>query len=297
MSQPVSYYHFTLRAEDATVEMMRSKLVAVADQWVFQLELGETGYRHYQGQIHLKKKSRITTLKKVLGMDTIHLSPTSKTNTEDWSYASKQDTRVDGPWTSEDLPIPSDIQAIKMLLPWQNDVLTYPSDGRKVLVVLDQVGNIGKSTLVRFMECRKLGCWIPALGSYKELMGFAISFPPARLYIIDMPRALISSLSKKDIHGLWSAIETLKDGIQFDIRYKGRKRIIERPTVVVFTNEMPDLNMLSFDRWDFREVQDKQLVSRNCVATIPVVPSVTSLVDVLAIIPVVPNAEIPDYVK
>lgn len=46
------------------------------------------------------------------------------------------------------------------------------------------------------------------------------------------------------------ALETLKDGYAFDIRYKFTDKQFKTPHVLVLCNKLPPRDMLGVDRWD-----------------------------------------------
>lgn len=64
---------------------------------VYQKERGENGTLHIQGYLELKKRTRFSTVKKLLG-DRAHLEPRRGTSTQARDYCMKEDTRVSGPW-------------------------------------------------------------------------------------------------------------------------------------------------------------------------------------------------------
>lgn len=62
---------------------------------------------------------------------------------------------------------------------------------------------------------------------------------------MDMPRAM-----KKDkLGGMYSAIETIKDGYAWDDRYQFKEKAFDSPNIWIFTNTAPDMDLLSRDRW------------------------------------------------
>ena len=64
---------------------------------VWQAERGENGTLHYQGYLQLDKKSRISALKKI--NPRAHWEPRRGTHEEALAYSTKEESRVDGPWT------------------------------------------------------------------------------------------------------------------------------------------------------------------------------------------------------
>ena len=68
-----------------------------------------------------------------------------------------------------------------------------------------------------------------------DIMEFAHSFPAQKAYIIDMPRGM-----KKDkLADFYAGLESIKNGVTYDKRYVGKKRRMDRPQIMVFTNSLP----------------------------------------------------------
>jgi hypothetical protein len=217
-------------------------------KWCYQLEVGEqTGKKHFQGRFSLKVKLRFgACCKKFPGW---HLSITSNENRDNDFYVTKEDTRVAGPWkdTDEVIFIPDDLKVIKELRPWQEDIIRIAEtqDFRTVNVVYDPVGNSGKTTVMRWCMVHKIGRKLPFVNDFKDLMRMAMDMPVAKCYMFDLPRAI----NKEKLFQLYAGIEELKSGYCFDDRYHFKERIFNPPVVIVFTNKLPDENLLSRDRW------------------------------------------------
>jgi len=95
-------------------DLLTSFFKTYTKQWVYQLERGDTtGYKHYQCRISLKEKVRDTGLYKLIANHglIIHrdaISTTSKNSSSGeafWNYCTKDHTRIEGPWTSRDAPL------------------------------------------------------------------------------------------------------------------------------------------------------------------------------------------------
>jgi len=112
-------------------------------------------------------------------------------------------------------------------------------------------GNIGKSTIACRMFQEHKAVLIPPINNYKDFCQFAYCMlcdkdPKVKLTIfVDMPRAI----SKENLYGLYSALETIKTGYIFDTRNKGRAMMISSPDIWVMTNTMPEKGLLTPDRW------------------------------------------------
>lgn len=101
---------------------------------IYQLEVGENGTPHLQGYIVFNNTVRGSTVKNYFGCNP-HLEARRGTHTQAKDYCSKEDTRVQGPWTfGDDEGIPegqgqrSDLAAVKRKL----------DDGCKLSVIADE---------------------------------------------------------------------------------------------------------------------------------------------------------------
>ena len=258
---PIFVFDFTLKAECIqSKDNLITLFIGICKQWVFQLEQGEsTGYKHYQGRITLKERMRKHNLYEKLNIPEIQLSPTSNANYKNDYYVTKEDTRIARPWSDKDntniIEIPWDIAEINELLPWQNTLMEISKkrELRKINVILDIRGNIGKTTFTRYMMWNKLARIIPFCNDYKDILRMVMDMPESPTYIIDMPRAI----NKEKLHSLYSAIETVKGGYAFDDRYNFRDKLFNPPNIFVFSNCLPDSEMLTKDRWILWDVCPK----------------------------------------
>ncbi|QMW68659.1 replication-associated protein [Crucivirus-111] len=258
---PCCVYDFTLY-DTLEVNVIRSNIEDICKKYCFQLEKGEkSGKLHYQGRISLTQKKRLNELIKILnkkGWANFHLSITSKENRDNNFYVCKEETRVSGPYTNENnIYIPKDVSKMQVLRPWQkslrDELSTY--NERSVDVIYEKNGNIGKSSICRYMMIYDDAELLPFCNDYKDVMRMAYDVGPKKIYLIDMPRAI----SKEKLFQFYSAIETLKSGYCYDDRYKFTRRLFDRPRICVFTNTPPDTTMLSKDMWNIWTVSNNNL--------------------------------------
>jgi hypothetical protein len=254
MTSRLFKYDFTLSASIVDDPKLIFKLLSeFCKEGEFQKEISaDTEYKHYQGRVSLKSKLTLSQLVKAtpVSLKGIHWSPTSNSHTEDMDYVSKEYTRCDGPWNlANDEPdyIPRQIREISNLYSWQEQIIEKIKvwDTRSINLLYCQHGNIGKSTLVGYVRAYKLGRALPPVNDYKDMMRMVCDTPTAKAYFIDMPRAL-----KKDkLYGFYTAIESLKDGYAYDDRYTFKEKIFDCPNIWIFSNTLPDRELLSQDRW------------------------------------------------
>lgn len=261
----VYVYDFTLKA---SIVEDRSEIIDVLKEhckkWAFQLEKGgTTGYLHYQGRFSLVMKNTKENVLSFFPWEETDISHTSNACKGDQLYVIKADTRVEGPWTDKDvqtIPIPRQYRHITkdLFYPFQNAFMDLCSlfIARVVYCLVDFKGCGGKSAIATILHCWGLGTIIPDFEDAEKMMGFIFAAKPKNVFL-DLPRAT----SKKNQRDLFSMLEKVKDGKIYDPRYKSRLDIIDSPGVFVFTNEIPDVNLLSIDRWRFFTINEhKELV-------------------------------------
>lgn len=250
----------TCPADRFTVGNLRKHFSAHCKKYAFQLEQGASGYRHFQCRVSLKQKSRKATLvASSFNLAGFHISCTSTANKDNDFYVLKDDTRIEGPWTDKDKPslLTVDKMEATGLFPWQQSIVdeVHAYDDRRIHIVIDRTGNIGKSALCKYLYMKQDAVIVPPLMDEKDLMQYTMSFDPSKLYVIDMPRAM----KKSKLNRLYSGIEQLKNGMMYDLRYHGKFRYIDEPNIIVFTNQPPKMSYLSRDRWCLWTVRNNQL--------------------------------------
>lgn len=83
---------------------LQEEITKYASCAAFQLESAPTtGYLHFQGSVHFINKQRYEWIQKRLGPFE-YLMPQKGNNLQAWSYGSKEDTRVLGPWFIGECP-------------------------------------------------------------------------------------------------------------------------------------------------------------------------------------------------
>ena len=242
--------------------------------WTFQLEKSEDGYEHYQGRFSLRSKR---TLKSCLSIFVCELDwkgkimPTARSNTRNFNYVQKADTRIAGPWTDKDQVIeeeyiPRQFRNIE-LYAWQQKVIELSETfiDRTINVIYDEKGNNGKSTLASIVELKYNGIDLPPINDMKELISTMCNIcidtnnRNPKIVFIDMTRAM----DKSRLYGIYTAIEQIKKGKLYDLRYKYKKYWIDSPAIWVFSNILPDEELLSRDRWKIWQIIDKDLTRYN----------------------------------
>lgn len=275
MSQ-LNVYDFTLSkdANDFDHVKINKDLRDYCKAWTFQLEESADGYVHYQGRFSLRSKR---TLKSCIDIFVTNLNwkgkllPTARSNTRNFNYVQKADTRIAGPWTDKDkieeiIYIPKQYRNIK-LYDWQEKVIEMSKtfNTRQVNCIFDPHGNNGKSTLASIVELKYGGIDLPPINDMKELVATMCNICCATnnrkpgMVFMDMPRAM----DKTRLYGIYTAIEQIKKGKLYDQRYKYKDYWIDSPAIWVFSNIEPDDDLLTRDRWKIWTIKNKELIKYN----------------------------------
>lgn len=269
---PIAVWDFTLPKRSLTVGDVHALLRCHCKAYTFQLERGDTtGYEHYQGRLSLHKKKRLSDTVACFPDTGIHISPTCNNARKGPAfYCMKEDTRLEGPWTEKDYKEPKVLTKQLQLsgimesrYPWQQELMERLEhfDMRTIHMVICKKGAEGKSLFAEYMEHIDAAFEVPPFSCMEDIMQCVMGVPPYKTYIIDLPRAL----PKDRMASFFAGIESLKNGVMYDKRYHFKKRRIDRPCIVVFSNKEPNKHYLSLDRWRFWTItKDKRLIVYNC---------------------------------
>jgi hypothetical protein len=278
-------YDLTISVEKSTTD--HNIVGAVLNEWfkkfAFQKEKGEKGFIHWQVRGHLIKKKTVGAMNKITQEHfwKCKLLPTCTKvhGGNKFNYVMKADSRLEGPWTEADFEDPPTLtRRVKHFMesekyPFQAQIIKMCSeiDDRSIKVIYDPIGGNGKSTLAAYLMYTKKAYRIPAgIKSIEDIMQACHSIKPQAAYIMDMPRAM----GKDKLYDLYAGLECLKDGVTYDKRYKFTQRDMDSPQIIVCTNVVPQLHMLSKDRWEIWELtRSKTLIKYEApVVTQPVKP-------------------------
>jgi len=137
--------------------------------------------------------------------------------------------------------VPGEFRPCQLVL---SQRLLQPPDPRKIIFIVDEVGNVGKSWFVRkFLFLHEPLTQVLSVGKRDDLAHAIDS--SRRIFLFDLPRASAEFLQ-------YTVLEQLKDGIIFSPKYNSRTKQLDHgtPHVVVFMNEQPDRTKLSRDRYE-----------------------------------------------
>lgn len=263
MPSEITGLDITVPAASTNEYELAAILKEYCGKWAFQEEKGEeTEYLHFQVRCRTMKAryigTHILTWSKLL--PGCHVSPTTKEVHQKgaFNYVMKADTRTRGPWTDVTEPKYITRQLKKFmaleLRPWQKKLeqICGLEDDRWITIILDKIGNTGKSIMAEYLEYNGLAYEVPPFTAMEDLMQCCMCIPGQKAYLIDMPRGM----KKENLASFYAGIEALKNGTMYDKRYQFKKRRIDRPQIIVFTNTIPNISLLSIDRWKCMQITD-----------------------------------------
>lgn len=251
-------YDFTISEEKVTDSalVVAKGLRQIAKKWVFQREVGKTGYKHFQVRCSLHKKKRpgeaAALIQRSLLKGASEMKPTSTNGSRTFDYVMKLDTRVEGPWTDED-PNPEEMDDELKCPPnkmqkWVIEVLLPEKPHpRGIIVLVNPNGHAGKTWLMKWLKFHRLGVVVEHLLKREDISASIQDRPLSRLYICNLPKA--QNIKPAQMREFWAGMEGIKDGYCADKRHHFAESIFKTPHVIVCTNMYPDRSMLSADRW------------------------------------------------
>lgn len=253
----VANWHLTLTyREGTTPDEVKAEVKKLAKRWAFQKERGEgketkdekeakDGYVHWQIIMTLHKPARLSALVRMMKttvLEGAHASATCTANRDKQDYAMKEHTRIEGPWRwDDDEPEEEPLDLVGLVMrPWQQSLLALIDESMKlprksIIYVQDEVGQQGKSTLVKYLSWKKWARCLPKCSKHEDIIKAAMSSarPTKNCYVVDIERQY---KSQKGMESTWMAIEGIAGGRMYDTRYKFAERNISNPLVIVFGN-------------------------------------------------------------
>lgn len=244
-SSPAKHFCFTLHrpSKEDIIELNQLS----SKYKLFSMEYGKSGETpHLQGLISFAKKCRPFGLH---SNKTIHWEAAIGSLQQNIKYIKKEFNEY---WENGILKEP--IKLIKVLYPWQEDILNIViSEGndRTINWIYDPDGCKGKSALVKYLCCKHEAL---ILSSKTADMKYGIvkymekHNKGPEIILIDIPRSVDLDYFS------YAGTEAVKDGCFFSSKYECDMVIYNSPHVVIFSNSPPDLYKMTGDRWNVIEL-------------------------------------------
>lgn len=219
----------------------------VSAMYVIGKEIGkEKETPHLQGYVAFLKRKRLTALKKI--------DPRAH-----WEICRNVEASIE--YCMKDGDYRTNIRKVKKYkwpkwYDWQQDIIDEADEkvdsDRTINWYWEESGNVGKSTLVKYLIATRNATIISgkASDSLHSVGKRLEAGQDVSLVVVDVPRSMKGYVS-------YQAIEKIKDGCFFTGKYEGGQYIFDSPHVFVFSNQEPDTDMMSEDRWNIIEIKKK----------------------------------------
>lgn len=238
----------------------------ICTKFSFQVERARgNGWYHYQCAIDMKNRYTapicLSTLESYLGKGCIkNLRPMTVTATKGkqaFEYCEKTDTSVRGPWSEgtciDHANCPRELKEHKFNFAWTKQLIELAKmyNFRDYFCIIDHLGGLDKSTVAKYLEFNKLAFRCNYMPNAKDMIQYVMSCEggrSAKCIIVDIPRSVGLLNPKKQLE-FWSAMEQLKNGDLYDLRYSGKKFMMaQHPTIIIFMNFIPPPEFITGDR-------------------------------------------------
>lgn len=142
---------------------------------------------------------------------------------------------------------------------WQHyleEELKLPVDDRQIIWYVDLIGGCGKTFYCKYRRAVHRDVVISGnkdVGNVAHLIKRAIDDGSwnKKIVFFDFSRSIRKSID-------YDTIEDVKNGMLTSTKYNGGFISIKSPHVVIFSNFYPDVDALSKDRWDIRDITDAE---------------------------------------
>jgi len=143
------------------------------------------------------------------------------------------------------------------LRPWQKACLNLylAQSSRKILWIYDRIGNTGKSWMVEYIAATQSQTYIVNNGRVSDIF-----------YAYKLQDKIIYDLSRtqtENMQHLYNTMEKFKNGRAFSGKYESISLVFTPCKVLVFSNFPPELDKLSYDRWDIYQIKNNSLVKKK----------------------------------
>lgn len=237
-------------------EEIRSRVPNLCTRSIIYREVGDSGTEHFQGYLEWNFKCRPSSHK---FSKRIHWEKAKANWKKNKQYCSKDGVKI----LEFGFPKEIKLMTLNMLRSWQKDLVKIfeqdedPLFGRKVYWFCDEAGGKGKSITAKYMvDC--MGAMLVQGGNKDVLYGIqqwieATGEAP-RLIIFDIPRV-------NDGHVSYQAIESIKNGMFFSSKYESGMCRFNSPHICIFSNEEPEWEKLTKDRWIYKDLESEMFSS------------------------------------
>lgn len=252
--RPNQYIYWSLTWNNYPVETMEiifPILRSECDWFIIQEELGESKTPHLQGTLKLKKKKRLSELKRIHAQ--IHWEVTQKIHASAY-YCSNIEKRHGKIWT-HNFTIPEIIKNDFQPYGWQLEIIDIIKENphpRMIHWYWSKRGGVGKSDIALWLYDYKNA--LLCMGKSNDIFHLLSKEKNRRqLIVFDITK-------DKMEHFQYSTLESIKNGYVVSGKYDSCAVRFNRPHIIVFANTSPDKSrMTEEDRWHIVNIESTMM--------------------------------------
>ena len=238
------FWCFTLNNPNGSdVSMLEDELSS--HKYVFVREVGAKGTPHLQGFVQFSSKTR--PLEKV-SLKRIHWEKCKGTYVQNVKYCTKTDGER---WTNMELKAPIRDYFVFEYKSWQKqiiDIINGEVNNRKIYWYWESQGGVGKSIFTRHLVIKKMADYVCGKrDDMKLIVADKLEKLDIKCLIIDIPRNQGNNIS-------YTFMEEIQNGMFSSGKYESKNVLFNVPHLIVFANFPPDLDKMSNDRWEVKEI-------------------------------------------
>jgi len=264
---PALYWCFNLHNyTPEQEEKIQSSIKTLCKVGFYNYEICPTTKRpHLQGFIAFKSKGRPMT---VFGIPAIHWDKCKGSAKQNLEYCSKC-CENGKPMTFVYGILPkTKLRVIKELKPWQTscvgliDMEYIEQNDRSINWVIDRQGGAGKTAFCKYMTTIEKQLLIITGGGYKDIACCLKLYMENEDFDINDRTVVFFNIPRdSDDNGMisYKALESLKDGLITSTKYESSTMVFNSPVVWVFSNNLPEIEKLSQDRWKLWTIENDML--------------------------------------
>lgn len=266
---PAKKWTFTYNNYESSERSVLYELFTdICEKFMFQEETGENGTPHLQGFCIFKDKLRPLSLKL---NKSIHWEKMKGNVDQNISYCSKSKTKSGQLYTNIKTKQP--LRVISKLRPWQEQVVEYNNsehrnlDDRTINWICDEDGCAGKTVFCKYMSTIEEQLVIITGGGYKDIACVLKLRCEDENFDLNSRTTIFFNIPRdSDDNGMisYKALESLKDGVMTSTKYESQTMVFNSPSVWVFSNNMPEVEKLSKDRWKVWKICNEHLFNVEC---------------------------------
>lgn len=216
-------------------------------KYIIGKEIGEEGTPHLQGYVEFNVKKSFNALKKI--NDKIHWEKAKGNRDQNITYCGKQEIYHNN--------FPCDLKTGLILkyykdvkwYDWQLQIIDIINNDREPRMIHwfhDPVGNVGKSFMCKYILLKYNAVLADGkkdnVNNQVKLWMDANENESPLVVMVDIPRYNQTCIN----YGL---LEQLKNGLIYSGKYEGGICVFDHPHVICLSNELPDEDSMSGDRW------------------------------------------------